>query len=78
MFLGEYQHTLDAKGRVSLPRKFRDETGAHLVVSKGFEGCLYVYTVEAYRDFLSTMMSASDFDPNARAVRRLQRVAHRG
>jgi MraZ protein len=70
MFLGEYQHTLDAKGRVSLPRKFRDETGSRLVVSKGLENCLYVYPADGYRTFLENLMSASDFDRNSRAVRR--------
>jgi MraZ protein len=70
VFLGEYQHTLDAKGRVSLPRKFRDETGTRLVVSKGLENCLYVYPAEGYRAFLDNLMSASDFDRNSRAVRR--------
>jgi hypothetical protein len=42
MFLGEYKHTLDGKGRVSLPRRFRDATGSRVVVSKGFEGSLAV------------------------------------
>jgi MraZ protein len=70
VFLGEYQHTLDAKGRVSLPRKFRDEIGARLVVSKGLERCLYVYAADGYRAFLDNLLSASDFDRNSRAVRR--------
>lgn len=70
VFLGEYQHTLDAKGRVSLPRKFRDGIGSRLVVSKGLENCLYVYPAEGYRAFLETLLAASDFDRNSRAVRR--------
>ena len=70
MFLGEYQHTLDAKGRVSLPRKFREEIGSRLVVSKGLEDCLYVYPADGYRAFLENLLSASDFDRNSRAVRR--------
>ena len=70
MFLGEYQHTLDAKGRVSLPRKFRDGTGGKLVVAKGLEHCLYVYPADGYREFLENLMSASDFNQNSRAVRR--------
>ena len=70
MFLGEYQHTLDAKGRVSLPRRFRDATGSHLVVSKGFEKCVYVYPAEGYKDFLESLMAGSDFNRETRAVRR--------
>jgi len=70
MFLGEYQHTLDAKGRVSLPRKFRDATGGRLVVSKGFEKSLAVYPVEAYERFLADLMSGGDLTRDMRAVRR--------
>jgi MraZ protein len=70
MFLGEYQHTLDAKGRVSLPRKFRDATGGRLVVSKGFESSLAVYPVEVYERFLGELMSGGEFTRDVRAVRR--------
>lgn len=70
MFLGEYQHTLDAKGRVSLPRRFRDATGVHLVVSKGFEGCVYVYPAEGYKEFLEQLLVGSDFNRETRDVRR--------
>ena len=70
MFLGEYQHTLDAKGRVSLPRKFRDATGGRLVVSKGFERSLAVYTVEGYEAFLAGLVSGGDMTRDVRAVRR--------
>jgi MraZ protein len=44
MFLGEYQHLVDQKGRVILPAKFRDELADGLVVTKGMEKCLFVYT----------------------------------
>lgn len=70
VFLGEYQHTLDAKGRVSLPRKFRDETGSKLVVSKGLENCLSVYPADGYRAFLEGLLASSTFDRNSRAARR--------
>jgi MraZ protein len=70
MFLGEYQHTLDAKGRVSLPRKFRDATGGRLVVSKGFEKSLAVYPVDVYESFLDGLVSGGDMTRDMRAVRR--------
>ena len=70
MFLGDYQHTLDAKGRVSLPAKFRGEMTGRLVIAKGFEGCLYVYPAERYTEFVDRLMSRDDFNPQFRKVRR--------
>jgi MraZ protein len=70
LFLGDFQHTLDAKGRVSLPARFRNELAGKLVVAKGLEGCLYVYPAEAYNQFLGRLMAGNDFDAEARRVRR--------
>jgi len=70
VFLGEFQHTVDAKGRVSLPRKHRDEIGSRIVVSKGLEKCLYVYGAEGYREFLDEILATSNFGRDARAIRR--------
>jgi len=70
VFLGEFQHTVDAKGRVSLPRKHRDEIGSRVVVTKGLEGCLYVYSPEGYRDFLEEVLGNSSLGHEARALRR--------
>lgn len=70
MFLGDYQHTLDAKGRVSLPAKFRAGMTGRLVIAKGFEGCLYVYPAERYAAFITRLMAKDDFDPRFRKVRR--------
>jgi MraZ protein len=70
MFLGEHQHTLDAKGRLSLPSKFRAEMTGRLVVSKGNEGCLYVHSVEDYVGFMSRMTDRGDFEPKLRQARR--------
>ncbi|MCE5191734.1 MAG: division/cell wall cluster transcriptional repressor MraZ [Actinomycetia bacterium] len=70
MFLGEHQHTLDAKGRLSLPAKFRAEMTGRLVVSKGLEGCLYVHPADDYAEFLGRLTKRGDFDPKFRQVRR--------
>lgn len=48
MFLGEYKHSLDAKGRVILPAKFRDQLADGAFVTKGRDGCLFVYTPEEF------------------------------
>ncbi len=70
MFLGDFQHTLDAKGRVSLPAKFRNQLSGSIIVAKGLEGCLYVFPAEAYSAFISSLMKETDFDPEARRLRR--------
>ena len=41
--MGEYLHTIDAKGRLILPAKFRDVLGEHFVITKGLDKCLFVY-----------------------------------
>lgn len=43
MFMGEYNHSIDAKGRLIIPVKFRQELGKQFVVTKGLDGCLFVY-----------------------------------
>ncbi len=43
MFMGEYNHTIDAKGRLIVPSKFREALGEEFVVTKGLDGCLFVY-----------------------------------
>jgi MraZ protein len=70
MFLGEYQHTLDAKGRVSLPARFRGELTGKIVVAKGLDNCLYVYPAEEYKRFTDSLTEGSDFDPRKRQLRR--------
>ncbi len=43
MFLGEFQHSIDSKGRLIVPSKFRDGLGEHFVVTKGLDNCLFAY-----------------------------------
>ena len=43
MFMGEYNHTIDAKGRLIIPSKFREVLGDEFVVTKGLDGCLFVF-----------------------------------
>ena len=48
MFIGEYNHNIDSKGRVILPAKFRDILGDCFYITKGNDGCLFVYTTEGW------------------------------
>ena len=43
MFMGEYNHTIDTKGRLIIPSKFREVLGEEFVVTKGLDGCLFVF-----------------------------------
>lgn len=43
MFMGEYQHSLDSKGRLIIPAKFREELGDSFIVTRGLDHCLFVY-----------------------------------
>jgi len=49
MLIGEYQHSLDAKGRISFPSKLREALGASFVVTKGLDNCLFVYRLEDWK-----------------------------
>ena len=48
MFMGEYSHSIDTKGRLIVPAKFREQLGEQFVVTKGVDGCLYVYSNEEW------------------------------
>jgi len=68
MFMGEYNHTVDTKGRLIVPSKFRDQLGDEFVVTKGLDGCLFVYTLdewhkieEKFRDITATSKDARKF-----------------
>lgn len=48
MFIGEYQHALDAKNRMIIPSKLRDNLGNKFVITKGLDGCLYIYPLKEW------------------------------
>lgn len=50
MLIGEYGHTIDAKGRVIIPVKFRTELGERFILTKGFDGCLYGYSLDEWKN----------------------------
>lgn len=58
MFKGEYNHTLDAKGRLIVPSKFRELLGDEFVVAKGLDGCLFVYPSEEWQAIEERFRSA--------------------
>ncbi len=69
MFMGEYNHTIDAKGRLIVPAKFREELGEAFVITNGNDGCLNIYTEEAWETFLGKLKLL----PNNRDTRSIVR-----
>ena len=61
MFMGEYQHNVDAKGRVIIPAKFREELGQTFILTKGLDKCLVIYTMEEWKVF-EEKITSKDFD----------------
>lgn len=59
MFIGEYFHTLDDKGRISLPAKFRDRLKEGFVIAKGLEVCLFVYPLKEWEKVGEKVQSLS-------------------
>ncbi len=49
MFMGEYQHTLDTKGRLIVPAKFREDLGAGAVLTRGLDHCLFLFPMDEWR-----------------------------
>ena len=65
-FIGEYNYTIDAKGRLPLPPKFRERLGAVCYVAKGFDECLYVYAEEDWEAFSAKLRSLPVMDTKLR------------
>jgi len=53
MFMGEYHHNIDEKGRLIIPAKFRDELGTKFIVTRGLEKCLYVYSETEWNNIVA-------------------------
>lgn len=70
MFMGEYNHTLDAKGRLIIPSKFREVLGEEFVVTKGMDGCLFVFAHPEWQAFEEKLRSLPMIDKEARQFTR--------
>ena len=66
MLLGEYNHNLDVKGRVSIPAKFREDLGEAFIVTKGLDNCLFVYSKKEWETFETKLKTLPLTNPNAR------------
>lgn len=71
MFLGEFSHTIDEKGRLTIPAKFRDELAEGLIVTRGIDRCLAVYPMKEWNRLAEQVSALPLTDRLARAFRRL-------
>lgn len=55
MFMGQYEHTIDTKGRTIIPAKYREELGDNFVVTRGLDGCLYLYPAADWQEFVDKL-----------------------
>jgi MraZ protein len=70
MFLGEHQHSLDAKGRVILPARFRDQLEHGAVMAKALDGCLAVYPMEEFQRVAEKARELAQRGPRERQAAR--------
>ena len=70
MFMGEYNHTIDAKGRLIVPVKFREILGDNFIVTKGLDGCLFVYPSDEWTRFEEKLKGLPLTNKNARQFTR--------
>ena len=71
MFMGEFTHAIDDKGRLTIPAKFREELSYGAVITRGYDKSLVLYTAEAFKRITERAESLSPTDPENRALLRL-------
>ncbi len=76
MLLGEHEHTLDEKNRLTLPARFRQAFAEGIVVTRGMDGCLFAYTPGAWTTLVQGRLAT--LDPLSKEGRRMQRFFYAG
>lgn len=66
MLIGEYEHSLDTKGRLIMPAKLRQDMGEKFIVTKGLDGCLFAFSQEEWLNFETKLKALPLSDKNAR------------
>lgn len=66
MFIGEYEHNVDVKGRVIMPAKLREDIGDKFIITKGLDGCLFAYSQSEWANFEEKLKSLPLAQKNAR------------
>ena len=71
MFMGRHSHNIDSKGRVIIPAKMREQLGEHFVVTRGFEECIAVYSMEAWEKVMEALAQLPSNQKSARRIKRM-------
>lgn len=71
MFMGEYHHNIDDKGRLIIPSKFRDELGEKFIVTRGLEECLFVYSKDEWNNIINKLNNLPFTSKDARTFMRM-------
>ena len=71
MLIGQYEHTIDAKKRLALPAKFRGELGDTIIITRGIEGCLAVYTQAEWKIMSDKLATLTISQAEARSFTRM-------
>jgi len=71
MLIGQYEHTIDSKKRLALPAKFRSELGEKVVITRGIDSCLVVYTENEWRQVSEKLSKMPVSQPEARSFARI-------
>ena len=66
MLIGEYEHTLDVKGRLIMPAKLREDLGENFIITKGLDGCLFGFSKTEWTNFEEKLKSLPLTNKNAR------------
>ena len=70
MLIGEYHHNIDEKGRLIIPSKFREDIGNEFVVTRGLDGCLFVYAMKEWNAIVSKLRTLPFTKKDARTFNR--------
>lgn len=71
MFMGEYHHNIDDKGRLIIPSKFRNELGEKFIVTRGLEECLFVYSISEWNEIINKLKQLPFTNKDARLFMRM-------
>ena len=70
MLIGEYEHSLDAKGRLIMPAKLREDIGEKFIVTKGLDGCLFAFSLSEWTNFEQKLRTLPISNKDARLFTR--------